>query len=283
MWKTKLALGTSSQFGISVEEQIKLFHKTGFEGFFTDMQDRESIAKYRRLADELGMIYQSIHAPFSKAADFWTEGKAAENAVAELIECVRCCAEYCVPVMVAHVFIGSDKHEPNDIGVKNYERVVTEAEKCGVKVAFENTEGEEYLAAVMKGLSHHKNVGFCWDTGHEMCYNHSRDMMALYGDRIIATHINDNLGIKDFNGEITWLDDLHLLPFDGIADWENVAARLNKYGYNGILTFELVKESKPDRFENHIYAKMPIEEYIAEAYKRACRFAVLKQRCAGAD
>ena len=48
-------------------------------------------------------------------------------------------------------------------------------------------------------------------------------MLALYGEKLICTHLNDNLGIKDFEGKTTWHDDLHLLPFDGIADWNKIA------------------------------------------------------------
>ena len=102
-------------------------------------------------------------------------------------------------------------------------------------------------------------------------------MLALYGDRLIATHLNDNLGISDFDGKIFWTDDLHLLPFDGIIDWKDAVIRLNKCGYNGILTLELSKTSKPGRHENDKYANMNISEYIAECYNRACRIAYLKR------
>ena len=111
-----------------------------------------------------------------------------------------------------------------------------------------------------------------------MCYNRSRDMLALYGDRLVCTHINDNLGIRNFDGNITWTDDLHLLPFDGIADWDNIADRLNAHGYNGTLTFELNRESKPDRHDNDRYASMDDADYFARAYAAACRFAALKER-----
>lgn len=278
MWKTKLCMGLSPNFGIPEAEQIKLLQKTGFEGFFNCWTDNAGIKEFRRLADDTGMYYQSVHSPFGKAADMWEKGEKASAALDEQRRCLEGCAENGVPVMVAHVFIGFDRHEPNDDGVKNFEILAREAEKLGVKIAFENTEGEEYLAAVMDNLKQYESVGFCWDTGHEMCYNHSKDMTALYGDRLIATHINDNLGIKDFGGKITWTDDLHLLPFDGIADWDNIAKRLNKVGYDGPLTFELVKSCKPERFDNRIYEKMPIEEYFSEAYKRACRVAALKER-----
>ena len=101
-------------------------------------------------------------------------------------------------------------------------------------------------------------------------------MLALYGDRLFATHINDNLGIKDYNGKIFWTDDLHLLPFDGITDWDSVAKRLVAADYTAPLSFELSIQSKPNRFDNHPYAAMRPEIYFAQAYNRACRVAALK-------
>ena len=162
---------------------------------------------------------------------------------------------------------------PGELYFGNYDAVVNYAAQKGVKIAFENTEGEEYLAALMDAFRGEKHVGFCWDSGHEMCYNHSKDLLALYGDRLLGTHLNDNLGIRDFGGKITYIDDLHLLPFDGIADWDNIAARLDRCGFSGPLTFELNVMSKPGRRDNDIYRKLSPEEYIAECYKRACRVA----------
>ena len=275
MWKNKLCLGTNNQFDLSVIEQIKLFHKIGFDGFFTDYISRSNIKAQKKVADEIGMIYQSVHAPFGKMKEIWETG---EEAVAELIDCLRACAENGISIMVAHTFIGFLDHSPNERGLENFSKVVAEAEKLGVKIAFENTEGEEYLAAVMKNFGSSPAVGFCWDTGHEMCYNRSKDMLSLYGNNLIATHLNDNLGIRSYGGEITWIDDLHLLPFDGIADWDNIVARLDKHNYDGILTFELNRLSKPERHENDFYKEMPIEQYLSLAYMRACRVASLRNR-----
>ena len=278
MWKAKLCLGTDEEFGIPIEEQIRLFQKVGFEGFFTEWHPGADITGWRRLADEIGMDYQSIHAPFGRAADMWEKGPKAGEAVEEQLRCLKDCAENAVPIMVMHAIIGFDRHSPTGEGLENYKRVADAAGKLGVKIALENTEGEEYLAVLMEGLKNYGCVGFCWDTGHEMCYNHSKDMLELYADRLLCTHLNDNLGIRDFGGKITWRDDLHLLPFDGVADWKNIADRLNLHGYNGYLTFELLKKSKPDRHENDFYEEMTLEAYVTEAYKRACRVAALKTR-----
>lgn len=275
MWQRKLCLGTSDTFSLSVPEQIKLFRQVGFEGFFTPWKHGARVDEWAKCAKENEMIYQSIHAPFGGSADMWGDDEEeGKKALDELLQCLQECEKYEVPIMIAHTFIGFEDHTPTPAGLERYGKLVQAAEKTGVKIAFENTEGEEYLEALMKEFSSSKAVGFCWDSGHEMCYNHSKDMLALYGDKLIATHLNDNLGIKDYNGKITYIDDLHLLPFDGIADWDDIARRLNKCNFHGMLTFELNNVSKPGRYENDIYAKTDIKDYISEAYKRACRVAV---------
>ena len=276
MWKAKLCLGINDH-AIALQ-RMEEWKKIGFEGFFIDWSRGTDLMPLREKADELGLDFQSIHAPFGKADRLWKSGAEADDAVSELIECLHICAAVRVPIMVMHAFIGFRDHTPTPEGPRNFAKILAEAEKCGVTVALENTEGEEYLAARMNAFPSHPNLGFCWDTGHEMCYNRSRDMLALYGDRLVCTHINDNLGISNFDGNITWTDDLHLLPFDGIADWDNIADRLNAHGYNGTLTFELNRKSKPDRHDNDRYASMDDADYFARAYAAACRFAALKER-----
>ena len=278
MYKTKLCLGLSENFKADITEQVAMLKSIGFEGFFSSWEPGSLQKELRRAADENEMIYQSIHAPFGKMNTMWMDGDSGNAAVDELFGCIEDCAENGVPIMVAHTFIGFKDHTPTVAGIKNFGKAVDRACECGVKIAFENTEGEEYLAAIMNAFSDNPNVGFCWDTGHEMCYNRSKDMLSLYGNKLICTHLNDNLGIRDYDGYITFIDDLHLLPFDGIADWEDITARMNKWGYDGILTFELNVNSTPGRIENEVYNRMTALEYFTEAFKRACRVAALKAR-----
>lgn len=278
MYKKKLCLSTNNTFGITEAEQVRLFKRAGFDGFnvLWGYGLDETVEECARVGEEEGMIFQSIHAPWGYCADMWDEACAedAEDGVAELCHCLDLCKKYNVPVMVSHVYVGFDEeYVPTDFGIRNYGRVVDYAESLGVKIAFENTEGGEYLEAVLNAFGDRECVGFCWDSGHEMCYNFSENLVAKYGHKLIATHLNDNLGVKDYSGKITWHDDLHLLPYDGMADWDELAERLYKCGYNDILTFELNNKSKPNRHENDKYWNMPIEEYIAECYVRACRFA----------
>ena len=278
MWKQKLCLGLGPQPGLSMQELMEMIQKAGFDGIFTMWRPGEECLKWAKQMEEMGLIYQSIHAPWGRSADMWHgSAEKAQAGADELIDCLRTCAEAEVPILVAHAFVGFKDHNPTQSGIDCFGQVVTEAEKLGVKVAFENTEGEEYLAALLNAFRDNDSVGFCWDSGHELCYNHSQDLLALYGDQLICTHLNDNLGIRDFGGEITFIDDLHLLPFDGIADWKDIAARLDKCGFRDILTFELNTVSKPGRHDNDQYRRMPVQEYLAAAYNRACRVAALRQ------
>ena len=276
MYQTKLCLNLQSGVELDARDQIELMYQIGFEGFFTGYDKR--LAEYRELAEKLGMLYQSVHAPFGRIASLWT-GNGAEETQNELLQCVNACADVGVPIMVCHAYIGFLASDgPNAQGIDRFRRVVEAAGERGLKVAFENTEGEEYLAALMDAFSAYQNVGFCWDTGHELCYNYGKDMTALYGDRLFCTHLNDNLGIRAFDGSITWKDDLHLLPFDGIGDWQGVADRLNRHGYNGELTFEMKRSCIPGRHDHDKYARLSTEEYLCEVYARACRVGALKNR-----
>ena len=225
-------------------------------------------------AKAAGLTLQSVHAPFGLMNRVWEQDpEAAKAPVEQLLHCLEDCVRWEVPVMVAHAFIGFRDHTPTRIGLDRMETVVCRAEALGVRIAFENTEGEKYLDALMTHFRGSSAVGYCWDSGHEMCYNRFRDLLGDYGDRLIMPHINDNLGISDFDGDITWLDDLHLLPFDGIGDWDEAARRLSRCAHQEILNFELTRISKPGRHENDVYGRMPLGDYLTECRKRACRVA----------
>ena len=265
----KLCLGTGMGFDIPIEEQIRLIKKAGFDGFFTDAESLEKLTQYAAIAKEENMLYQSVHAPFGKMYIMW-EGteEEAEKVLKELEGCVDACAEIGVDLLICHVIIGMERCTPNEIGAERFRLLGEYAKEKGIRIAFENTEGEEYLAAVMEKCRDLDNVGFCFDSGHEMCYNFGRDMLSLYGDRLFATHLNDNLGMKDKNIK-TWHDDLHLLPMDGVVDWEHVAIRLRKATCPQCLTFELVSTNKPERNAHDKYKDMTFSEYVTEAYERA--------------
>lgn len=280
MNKQKLCMGLEGGYGTTYENLVNIMKNTGFEEIFIDASDRRvPIAPLAELARSVGLGVQSVHAPFNCSDDMWDEtGDLGDKAMNELISYAEKCHESQIPIMVTHAFIGFDNDRtPTQKGVERYGKVADRCRELGVKLALENTEGLEFLDTLFRNLKGHSAVGFCWDSGHEMCYNYGEDLLNQYGDILVCTHLNDNLGISRFDGKIYWTDDLHLLPFDGIRDWSLAAERLDRCGFKGTLTFELNKTSKPNRHDNDCYTEMTPERYVAEAYKRACRVAALRK------
>lgn len=270
--KRKIILADFPWSVIPIEEQLSTFKDEGFEGFFTLYNEEiADVKKLKNLTKEFGLPMHSVHAPFLKAAGMWEGGDAGKSAVNELIGALNAADELNSGVLVVHPFIGFDKNSPNQTGIDNFGKVVKRAGELGIKIAFENVEGENYLRALFDAFGDQKQVGFCWDSGHEQCYYKGKDLLKEYGKKLCYTHINDNLGVLSSDGSIFWHDDLHLLPFDGIIDWADVAKRLKRENYQGDLTLELCIQSKPNRNDNDKYQKMPFKNYVRSAYERALR------------
>ena len=275
MWKQKIGISIGNTYAIPTTEVVKMVARTGFEAISPAWKQGIDLTDVIDTARDCGLAIQSIHGPFHGAAALWSEDAAVSGpAIAELLEALEDCRKFRIPVMVMHTWIGFEYSQvPNETGLRNYGILVAKAKEYGVRIAFENTEGEEFLFALMDHFQKDDTVGFCWDSGHEMCYSYGKDLLKLLGHRLIMTHLNDNLGVSRFDGKTYWTDDLHLLPYDGIGDWDTLIQRLQKSRKLEYLNFELNITSKPNRHENDVYAQMSLEQYFAEAYKRACRIA----------
>lgn len=258
------------------EEMASCTKAAGFDGVFLLWETREKTYAAARAVEKAGLFMPSLHAPFVTMNHIWQENDPEGDATAEVLkQCVDCCADFSVPVLVCHAFIGFQDHTPTEIGLSRLAPLMEYGLQKKVKIAFENTEGEEYLQAVMNRFADCESLGFCWDTGHELCYNRAKDMMALYGDKLVATHLNDNFGVT--GEEITWLDDSHVLPFDGKADWKGIADRLHKAHFSSPLTFELTRHNKPERHTHDRYADLNVRTFLEKAHESAVRFALLAE------
>ncbi len=257
----------------SQAEAIPLAKQAGFDGCFIDkMSESDDVPALARLARESGLFVQSVHAPFTRMHEMWAEGSAGDEALAELLSCAQDCADAKIGLMICHVWIGFGEQYPNALGISRYRTLLDFAQEKGVRIAFENTEGEDYLRRAIDDLGSHPAAGFCIDTGHELCYNCGRDIIGLFGEKLVCTHLNDNLGVT--GPEIFWHDDAHMLPFDGIANWQGIADRLKKTGFSGPLTFELTMSNKPNRHTHDSYPADPLA-FLQLAHERAEKFISL--------
>lgn len=274
--KSKLNINAGFGFDVPEHETISTAKRAGFDGVFIGWHGREETFLCAKEAEKHDAPIAFVHAPFGRVDKLWEDSPEILDVMREIKECISVTAEIGVKMIICHVIIGMERHTPTLSGLPYFRDMADYAAGKGVDVAFENTEGEEYLSAVLGSLSDHGNVGFCFDSGHELCYNGGRDMLGKYGDRLIATHLNDNMG--QTGDALTWLDDAHLLPFDGKADWIGIAKRLKAHGYQGDLTFELTRKEKPGRNVSARYDGMDADMFAAAAFERAKRFAALVEK-----
>ena len=170
--------------------------------------------------------------------------------LSELMNCVDHCVIANAPIAVIHMSSGNTPPPITDIGRARYEKLVEYAMKKNVKVAFENLRKSANFAWAMETFEHNPMVGFCWDCGHEACYQNGREFMPWYGERLICTHIHDNCGLQD-------ADD-HLLPFDGTVDFNRFAEHIRNSGYKGSLMLEVFNIV-------HRYDDLTAEQFLEKA------------------
>ena len=107
-------------------------------------------------------------------------------------------------------------------------------------------------------------VGCCWDFGHaRLAFGRDKhaEMIKKMGSRINCTHVQDNRG-----GGL----DIHLPPFFGDMNWEELMAALKSTGYSGSLTFEVIYSCLPDALiEDHARQLYRIGEVLADAFERS--------------
>lgn len=271
----KIGINSDAYNACSDVEAIPVIKSVGFDSFFMSWKGTAYVERCANAAARSSLIFQSIHAPFENVNEIWHGSELGGKIAETLKSCIDDCVRFDVPLMIIHPFIGFKEHTPTEAGLRTYGDIIDYSDKKGVLLGFENVEGDEYLAAIMERYADAPTVKFCWDTGHELCYNRGKDQMALYGDKCVGTHFDDNMGCTDPQN-IFWTDDLHMLPFDGIVDWQGVMDRIRAHGYTDVLTFELTTLGKPEKEHYHRkYAEMTCEEFFGEAAERARRVAAL--------
>lgn len=274
-YNKNLCLALGMQLETPIQKQPELLKNAGFTAFaFDKLKNSDSTLSESiiRAGEGVGLKCEYIHAPFYGMDDIWHDesGELARIMLSDLYSTIDECYTFGVKYAVIHAVIGMDNHNPTQLGLERLDDIVAYAVKKGVFLAFENTEGEEYLEAIMKRYADVGNVGFCFDSGHEMCYNYSRDILGKYADRLFVTHLNDNMGMT--GDELTFYDDSHLLPFDGVGDWNGIAQRIADSGFNGTLSFEVISKGRPERDTHGKYRELSDQEYVNEAYRKAVQF-----------
>ena len=256
-----IGFSLQSQYDRPIKEVIALLKEAGFSAVSPTWSNEADLAHIAGC----GLPIQSLHAPPKGISALW---KAESCPLLEtMLACVDACARFQIPTLVIHGWQGHDyTFREEDLPYDQFDRIVSYAREKEIHIAFENLEGEEYLNVLMR---RYPDVGFCWDTGHDRCYPHQLDFLKEFGHRLIMTHLNDNLGRRAPTPAST--DDLHYLPGDGSANWQQILLQLKNAARQDTLNFEI--KIAPRCPADDLYSRLRLEDFIALAAQRAQEIA----------
>ena len=224
-------------------------------------EDKELSAAVIKAADEHKITIFDAHAPHSMAESLGCPLPGAfEKSVQTMLDSLRSASEIGVKVLTMHTartrLVNGFAPESGPIDhadlegavertLRQLEILIPEAEKLGIIIALENlflpSSTASHLVKIME-KARHANLGFCYDSGHALivekfpgktpemiadwiAWGWNNDTMEFQEDQldlmlndVITTHFHDNDGKGD----------LHILPGDGIGNWEKIAERMKK-------------------------------------------------------
>lgn len=242
-----------------VIDNMKLMKEAGFGCVFWPLllDKQAQMERYLQAAADLDLEIDELHEMPTNINRIWYDDESGEGPFKLAMDSIDFCADHGVEKMVMHESSGRTAPDMSNAGLRRFRTIFEHAAERGVKVCVENLRRTNYIARIF-----HENrdipVYWCWDSGHELCYSPGVDHLALFGNKLACTHIHDNRGL--------FMYDDHLLPFDGVNDWQRDAKLLRESGYTGNICGEL-KRTDPR------YADMSDREFCAEAYKRLKKFA----------
>ena len=246
-----MEIGLAVFSGVSYEKQIECLKKVDVNRIFIDAEHPE-FDDAMKAFQENGIICETLHAPFNKINDMWSDSPEGDEMLQRLIKSVDRCAKYSVPTMIVHVSSGRPMTPITEAGDKRYKKLMDYAKEKGVKIAYENLR---YLENLQHNLDLYPDSVFCWDCGHEYCYTPGIRYVPMFGKRLGALHIHDNACDVD--------TDDHVLPFDGKIDFDVIAKDLAESGYEGTLMLEITKEATYKG--EALYKDLSAEEYYERA------------------
>ena len=251
----RLGISYNCYVGLDDDTQIALMKRNNFENTFIGSENPRLDEVVNRLKQE-NIFCENLHGPLStdtsNVNDMWRNSERSEEIFSRIMDSVEKCGKYEISTLVLHVTAGHTPPRSNERGYTRFVKVFERAKELGVEIACENIRPYGNLAFILEQFP---ESGFCWDVGHEACSGDKRQFMPMFGDKLKALHIHDNM-----------LDgDHHMIPYDGKIDFDRVARQIAESPYEGSVMLEISTKQS-----NH-YNKITPEEYYERAGKASLK------------
>lgn len=212
-----------------------------------DYHDRRAAIALAEWLDDTRLTLKSFHAPIAEtfANGTWNGGLSLaatdetrrQRAVQETSAVLDLATVVPYPILVLHAGVpepyasAADNHLASM--VRSLEDLAPIADRMGVRLAVEVIPNalstSSALVALLESEIDATRPGICMDVGHARLMGDVVDAIETCGGHLIATHVHDNRGRSDD----------HLVPGQGVIDWDAAMVAFQKVGFEGTWIFEL--------------------------------------------
>ena len=214
------------------DDEIGLFYNAGFKKVHISATDApftdNEIISLCEKAYKKGITPVNLHPYYKYNGFFWHDCPERQDAIEFNKRQIRLCKAFGIDSIAVHPTQGKGNDIISPYGIDAFKELTEEAERCGVVLCVENLRVHLQLTPIFENINS-PYLKFCYDTGHHNAFAKERDFLKEFGDRLYFTHIHDNDGVLDS----------HLLPLDGIINFDKINKEFLKYGYNRELNLEV--------------------------------------------
>ncbi len=235
-------IGLSSSGFALTENNFKALNQSGIDAIEISMpSELYGSINYKELS-ELSKRYNidlwSYHLPFWPFTEIdisSMNGELRANSVKYYTELIEKASDIGVDKFVVHPSgepIGDEvREERMKCSMESLDTLAEIAHRHGAVIAVEdlprtclgNTADE-----IARLVSVNDKLRVCFDTNHLLC-DTNMNFLEKLGDKIITLHVSD----YDF------VDEKHWLPGEGLVNWSELIAGLQKTGYKGVWMYEI--------------------------------------------
>lgn len=258
--------GISFFYGYPEDKTVraKKIKDVGFDCVMTNQDPRfegqnGTIEEQMQLFHENGLGVSSLHNRYISAElpDFWKDNAEGERLENVLCDDILTAKKYGFKCVVVHM-IG----EYSKVGEERLKRVLDLCEKSGVFLAVENINHPKIFFDIFEKIEH-PYLKFCYDSGHNNCFDPEYDYLENFGDKLVCLHLHDNLGKADD----------HTLKRFGTIDWDKLAQKLAKLDLSNVsLDYEMLMHRN-----YNLSADEVLQETMAEANYLEAKILEAKQ------
>ena len=246
---------TNTSYGLySAERAIEKISEHGYDcidyqGFVNVETDffnlplsefEEELKKQRAFIENLGLTVSQAHAPWRHPVQdatpegraFWTEAMKKSIFGTHVLGCHR----FVVHPLMPYYDTAEGAEEVWALNEAFVAELADYAAQYGVTVCVENLPFPKYPLTTVEQVCtlvdkvNRSNLKVCLDVGHAAIF-YGADVGAAVryiGNRLEAVHVHDNMGEQDE----------HLIPGDGIVDFDGFCAALKEIGFSGVISLE---------------------------------------------